>query len=201
MRSRKSRGLRGYSCGSASARGVSNDTSSSSWAGGVVDSLDRALLSSVSAKVMRLLGVSNDLRDRGDEWPLLKVVSGLSVVVATVVDEVSIAAPSALRFRSYLCGAQTWPLRLGCSSALARSGAALWTCRIAAQLLDCASNAGVPANLAKFRPFEIPARKPKAAKSSQASLRGFEGLKRTGRYLFMLFCFALRQGHFHRSRS
>ena len=40
--------------------------------------------------------------------------------VATVVDEVSIAASSALRFRSYLCGAQTWPLRLGCSSALAR---------------------------------------------------------------------------------
>ena len=52
--------------------------------------MDRALLSSVSAKVMRLLGVSNDLRDRGDEWPLLKVVKGLSVVVATVVDEVSI---------------------------------------------------------------------------------------------------------------
>ena len=115
MRSRKSRGLRGYSCGSASARGVSNDTSSSSCAGGVVDSLDRALLSSVSAKVMRLLGVSNDLRDRGDEWPLLKVVKGLSVVVATVVDEVSIAVSSALRFRSYLCGAQTWPLRLGCT--------------------------------------------------------------------------------------
>ena len=38
---------------------------------------------------MRRRGVSNDLRDRGDEWPLLKVVSGLSVVVATVVDEVS----------------------------------------------------------------------------------------------------------------
>ena len=52
--------------------------------------MDRALLSSVSAKVMRRRGVSNDLRDRGDEWPLLKVVSGLSVVVATVVDEVSI---------------------------------------------------------------------------------------------------------------
>ena len=39
---------------------------------------------------MRRLGVSNDLRDRGDEWPLLRVVKGLSVVVATVVDEVSI---------------------------------------------------------------------------------------------------------------
>ena len=52
--------------------------------------MDRALLSSVSAKVMRRRGVSNDLRERGDEWPLLKVVKGLSVVVATVVDEVSI---------------------------------------------------------------------------------------------------------------
>ena len=38
---------------------------------------------------MRRRGVSNDRRDRGDEWPLLNVVSGLSVVVATVVDEVS----------------------------------------------------------------------------------------------------------------
>mgnify|MGYP003323796382 CR=1 FL=1 len=38
---------------------------------------------------MRRRGVSNDLRERGDEWPLLPVVSGLSVVVATVVDEVS----------------------------------------------------------------------------------------------------------------
>ena len=69
--------------------------------------MDRALLSSVSAKVMRRRGVSNDLRDRGDEWPLLKVVKGLSVVVATVVDEVSMvfgsAAASALRLsRSYL---------------------------------------------------------------------------------------------------
>jgi len=78
--------------------------------------LDLALLSSVSAKVMRRRGVSNDLRLRGDEWPLLSVVKGLSVVVATVVDEASIAAPSALLFRSYLCGAQTWPLRLGCSA-------------------------------------------------------------------------------------
>ena len=112
MRSRKSRGLRGYSCGSASARGVSNDTSSSSWAGGVVDSFDRALLSSVSAKVIRLLGVSNDLRDRGDEWPLLPVVSGLSVVVATVVDEVSMVL-AALRHR---CG---WLYFLWCSSAAA----------------------------------------------------------------------------------
>ena len=84
--------------------------------------MDLALLSSVSAKVMRLLGVSSDLRDRGDEWPLLKVVKGLSVVVATVVDEVSMVfgstAPSALRYN--LSCAQTWPLRLGCCSALAR---------------------------------------------------------------------------------
>ena len=58
--------------------------------------MDLALLSSVSAKVMRLLGVSNDLRDRGDEWPLLSVVSGLSVVVATVVDELSIVFGSAV---------------------------------------------------------------------------------------------------------
>ena len=60
--------------------------------------MDRALLSSVSAKVMRRRGVSNDLRDRGDEWPLLKVVKGLSVVVATVVDEVSMLF-AALRLR------------------------------------------------------------------------------------------------------
>ena len=58
--------------------------------------MDLALLSSVSAKVMRLLGVSNDLRDRGDEWPLLSVVRGLSVVVATVVDELSIVFGSAV---------------------------------------------------------------------------------------------------------
>ena len=51
---------------------------------------------------MRRRGVSNDLRDRGDEWPLLNVVSGLSVVVATVVDEVSIVFGSAAA-----------PLRLG----------------------------------------------------------------------------------------
>ena len=97
MRSLKSRGERGYSCGSASARGVSNDTSSKSFdvGGGLVDSLDLALLSSVSANVMRRRGVSNDLRDRGDEWPLLPVVSGLSVVVATVVDEVSMVFGSA----------------------------------------------------------------------------------------------------------
>ena len=44
---------------------------------------------------MRRRGVSNDLRDRGDEWPLLKVVKGLSVVVATVVDEVSMVFGSA----------------------------------------------------------------------------------------------------------
>ena len=62
--------------------------------------MDLALESSVSANVMRRRGVSNDLRDRGDEWPLLNVVSGLSVVVATVVDEVSIVfgiAAAALR--------------------------------------------------------------------------------------------------------
>jgi hypothetical protein len=57
--------------------------------------LDLALLSSVSANVMRRRGVSNDLRDRGDEWPLRNVVSGLSVVVATVVDEVSMCFSSA----------------------------------------------------------------------------------------------------------
>ena len=62
--------------------------------------MDRALLSSVSANVMRRRGVSNDLRDRGDEWPLLRVVKGLSVVVATVVDEVSMVL-AALRHR---CG-------------------------------------------------------------------------------------------------
>ena len=57
--------------------------------------MDRALESSVSANVMRRRGVSNDLRDRGDEWPLLSVVKGLSVVVATVVDEVSMFFGSA----------------------------------------------------------------------------------------------------------
>ena len=57
--------------------------------------MDLALESSVSANVMRRRGVSNDLRDRGDEWPLLPVVSGLSVVVATVVDEVSMVFGSA----------------------------------------------------------------------------------------------------------
>ena len=105
---------------------------------------------------MRLLGVSNDLRDRGDEWPLLKVVKGLSVVVATVVDEVSIAASSALRFRSYLCGAQTWPLRLGCSSALARGCAPLRTCRIAAYLRESRSNAAVLARFGQISDFENP---------------------------------------------
>ena len=158
MRSRKSRGLRGYSCGSASARGVSNDTSSSSCAGGVVDSFERAELSSVSAKVMRRRGVSNDLRLRGDEWPLLKVVKGLSVVVATVVEEVSMcfgsAAPSALRYN--LSCAQTWPLRLGCCSALARSCARLRTCRNAAYLRESRSNAAALARLAQISDFENP---------------------------------------------
>ena len=72
--------------------------------------MDLALESSVSANVMRRRGVSNDLRDRGDEWPLLKVVKGLSVVVATVVDEVSMVF-AALRHR---CG---WPYFLWCSIA------------------------------------------------------------------------------------
>jgi hypothetical protein len=85
--------------------------------------LDRALLSSVSAKVMRRRGVSNDLRDRGDEWPLLSVVKGLSVVVATVVDEVSMcfgsAAPSAALFWSYL------GLRGRCGSSAAQTRCAL----------------------------------------------------------------------------
>ena len=74
--------------------------------------MDLALESSVSANVMRRRGVSNDLRDRGDEWPLLPVVSGLSVVVATVVDEVSMVL-AALRHR---CG---WLYFLWCSSAAA----------------------------------------------------------------------------------
>ena len=62
--------------------------------------MDRALLSSVSAKVMRRRGVSNDRRDRGDEWPLLRVVKGLSVVVATVVDEVSMVLAALRRQRA-----------------------------------------------------------------------------------------------------
>ena len=84
--------------------------------------MDLALLSSVSAKVILLLGVSNDLRLRGDEWPLLRVVKGLSVVVATVVDEVSMVL-AALRLR----------LAVGC--------AALRTCRIAAPIARSRSNA------------------------------------------------------------
>ena len=75
--------------------------------------MDLALLSSVSAKVMRLLGVVVGVwRLRGDEWPLLSVVKGLSVVVATVVDEVSMVF-AALRHR---CG---WLYFLECSSAAA----------------------------------------------------------------------------------
>jgi len=62
--------------------------------------LDRALLSSVSAKVIRLLGVSSERLLRGDEWPLLKVVKGLSVVVATVVDEVSMVLAALRRQRA-----------------------------------------------------------------------------------------------------
>ncbi len=69
--------------------------------------MDRALESSVSAKVMRRRGVSNDLRDRGDEWPLLNVVSGLSVVVATVVDEVSMSLAALRRQR---CAAFLGPI-------------------------------------------------------------------------------------------
>ena len=118
MRSLKSRGERGNSCGSASARGVSNDTSSRSFdvGGGLVDSLDLALESSVSANVMRRRGVSNDLRERGDEWPLLNVVKGLSVVVATVVDEVSMVL-AALRLRR-TCGAFWSSFLWGCIAAL-----------------------------------------------------------------------------------
>ena len=74
--------------------------------------MDLALESSVSANVMRRRGVSNDLRDRGDEWPLLTVVSGLSVVVATVVDEVSMVL-AALRQRS------GWLYFLWCAAAMA----------------------------------------------------------------------------------
>ena len=97
--------------------------------------MDRALESSVSANVMRRRGVSNDLRDRGDEWPLRIVVKGLSVVVATVVDAVSMV----LAALWHDCG---WLYFLWCSSAaamawprlkLAESLRALRTCRIAAQ--------------------------------------------------------------------
>ena len=96
--------------------------------------MDLALLSSVSAKVMRRRGVSNDLRDRGDEWPLLNVVSGLSVVVATVVDEVSmfLAALRTTAVVSIFCGAVSQPLRPLPLSNLAVGCAALRTSRIAA---------------------------------------------------------------------
>ena len=125
--------------------------SSSSCAGGVVDSFDRALLSSVSAKVMRRRGVSNDLRDRGDEWPLLKVVKGLSVVVATVVVEVSMVFGSAAA-SACACLGPLFDYVAAASSlqfALAVSLRALRTCRIAAQLLDRAAMR-LPARLAKF---------------------------------------------------
>ena len=74
--------------------------------------MDLALESSVSANVMRRRGVSNDLRDRGDEWPLLPVVSGLSVVVATVVDEVSMVFDrcGTAAAGSIFCGALAQPL-------------------------------------------------------------------------------------------
>ena len=160
--------------------------------------MDLALLSSVSAKVMRRRGVSNDLRDRGDEWPLLKVVKGLSVVVATVVDEVSMffcsGAPSACAclgpIFDYVAAASSLQRKL----AVRLRGAANVSERCAIARLR--SNAGCLARFTQFRQLGIPARKPKAAKSSQASLRGFKGLKRTGRCLFMLFCFALAPGPF-----
>ena len=74
--------------------------------------MDLALESSVSANVMRRRGVSNDLRERGDEWPLLRVVKGLSVVVATVVDEVSMFLQrcGTAAVGSIFCGALDQPL-------------------------------------------------------------------------------------------
>ena len=94
--------MRCPSCGSASARGVSNDTSSKSFdvGGGLVDSLYVQLVPEACvampspvdlgerASPVRVLdrrsyiiienGPPHDLRDRGDDWPLLPVVSGLS---------------------------------------------------------------------------------------------------------------------------
>ena len=106
--------------------------------------MDLALESSVSANVMRRRGVSNDLRERGDEWPLLSVVSGLSVVVATVVDEVSIVL-AALRHR---CG---WLLRAHSSN----SAAMAWLqprlamrCRGAANVSDRCGISRLPSNAA-----------------------------------------------------
>ena len=114
--------------------------------------MDLALLSSVSAKVMRLLGVSSDRRLRGDEWPLLSVVSGLSVVVATVVDEVSMVL-AALRHRCgwLLCAhssnsaAMAWP-RLKLTVSL-RGAAELSNCCAIARLRSATA---AQARLAKF---------------------------------------------------
>ena len=113
--------------------------------------MDRALLSSVSAKVMRRRGVSNDLRDRGDEWPLLKVVKGLSVVVATVVDEVSIAAPSALRFCMAYLGVRGVRGRCGSSAAQTRCGLSRRTRRVGS-MRNCAYFAALRPQ-AKFGPI------------------------------------------------
>ena len=102
--------------------------------------MDLALESSVSANVMRRRGVSNDLRDRGDEWPLLKVVKGLSVVVATVVDEVSMVLHrGTAAVGSIFCGAVSQPRRPLPLSNLAVGCAALRTCPSAVQSLDCAA--------------------------------------------------------------
>ena len=104
--------------------------------------MDLALESSVSANVMRRRGVSNDLRDRGDEWPLLPVVSGLSVVVATVVDEVSmvfaLGRTDAALFGALFYGAVSQRCGLAAACTRAVGCAALRTCPSAVQSLDCA---------------------------------------------------------------
>ena len=119
--------------------------------------MDRALESSVSANVMRRRGVSNDLRDRGDEWPLLNVVSGLSVVVATVVDEVSMvfgsaAAPLRLALFLWCC----YRSRYGLAAAETRCVAAR-RCERVESLRNCsiAQQCGCPASLAKLCCFKI----------------------------------------------
>ena len=109
--------------------------------------MDLALESSVSANVMRRRGVSSDLRERGDEWPLRKVVSGLSVVVATVVDEVSMVL-AALRHR---CG---WLDFLWCSSAAAMAWPRLKlavSLRGAVNVLECCVVARLRSNAAVQR--------------------------------------------------
>ena len=101
---------------------------------------------------MRRRGVSNDLRDRGDEWPLLKVVKGLSVVVATVVDEVSIvfgtaAAPLRLALFLWCC----YRSRYGLTARQTRGGAAR-RCECVRALCNrlIAHRYGRPAPLAKL---------------------------------------------------